>query len=287
MTDASPASEIARRLVVTLGRDAAHRAVDAIVAKFTNVELAALASDWPTWARSKQIAPVGDEWQSWGFLAGRGFGKTLAISKFVNAEAESGRAMLIGLAAQDEDNCVALQVLGPSGLVATAPPWFKPHYEVTAKQLVWPNGARAYVRTPEVPGKIRGLEYHLSWICEIQSWPAAQRDEAMMNFEISTRLGYARTVWDATAKRGHPLLKKLLATAKASPDLHRVTSGTTHENPHLSAAYKKKLVDKMGGTRQGREELEADMGGEDDDTVVKASSPSGARRARGRHGRRG
>lgn len=286
MIDHSPASELARRLVADLGKPAAHRAVDALVAKFTNVELAALACDWKTWARSKQIAPAGDEWQSWGFLAGRGFGKTLAISKFVNAEAESGRAMLIGLAAQDEDNAIALQVLGPSGLIATAPPWCKPEWQATAKQLVWPNGPRAYVRTPEVPGKIRGLEYHLSWISELQSWPTATRAEAFMNFMVSTRLGYARLVWDATAKRRHPILKELLAMAEASPALHKVTRGTTYENPHLSAAYKKRLDDKMGGTRQGREEMEADMGDDSELSLVKQASIDGNRRAPGRLVRR-
>lgn len=275
----SPAGEIAHRLAMTLGKPAAHQAVDALVGKFTTVELAALAADWETWARPTQLPPTGDVWQSWGFLAGRGFGKTLAISKYINQEAESGRAMLIGLAAQDEENCIALQVNGPSGLVATAPPWFKPHYEVTNKQLVWPNGARAYVRTPEVPGKIRGLEYHLSWICEIQSWPTATRAEAYMNFVVSTRLGYARLLWDATAKRRHPLLKELLANAERDPDLHKVTRGKTHDNPHLSASYKKKLDDKMGGTQQGREELEGEMGDDDESSLVKMTSIEPNRRA--------
>lgn len=265
----SPAARIAAQLVDTVGAAAAHQAVDAICAKLTHVERAALAAHWPMWAREKQLAPPGDRWQSWGFLSGRGFGKTLAISKFVNEEVREGRAMLIGLAAQDEDNSIALQVLGPSGLVATSPPWFKPQWEATSKQLVWPNGARAYVRTPEVPGKIRGLEYHLSWICELQSWPKTTRDEAYMNFVVSTRLGYARVVWDATAKRRHPLLKELLANAEASPDLHKITRGKMHENPHLSASYKKKLDDKMGGTQQGREELEGEMGDDLEGAIVK------------------
>jgi hypothetical protein len=37
--------------------------------------------------------------------------------------------------------------------------------------------------------------------------------EAWMNIQLSTRLGLARIVWDATAKRRHPLLTKLIKEA--------------------------------------------------------------------------
>lgn len=261
-----------------MGKESASLVGDMIWNQLPAVDAAALAYAWEDWARPKQLPPPGDEWQTWGFLAGRGFGKTLALSKYINGEAESGRAMLIGLAAQDEDNSVALQVLGPSGLIATSKPWFRPQWEASAKQLVWPNGARAYVRTPEVPGKIRGLEYHLSWICEIQSWPTATRAESLMNFQVSTRLGYARLLWDATAKRRHPLLKELLANAEREPHLHLVTRGKTHDNPHLSATYKKRLVDKMGGTQQGREELDGEMGDDEESSLVKQASIDANRR---------
>lgn len=259
MIDYSPASLIAERLVREYGRTNAHRIVDVAIGKFSNVELAALAARWGFWARGKQLAPT-SRWRTWGFLTGRGFGKTKSVAEHINAEVEAGRAPLIGLAAQDEDSSVAIQVLGPSGLRATAPPWFKPQWEATAKQLVWPNGARAYVRTPEVPGKIRGLEYHLSWVSELQSWPISTREEALSNFRLSTRLGYARIVWDATPKKGHPLLLDLLADHEADPETHVVVRGTTHENAaNLGTGFVAELDRKYGGTHKGREELLGEM----------------------------
>src|SRR5579864_6220269 len=163
--DVSRAALLVERLR-PLGRAGARRVLRAMLAQCSTVELAALAADWSFWGRGKQLAPAHD-WRTWGFLTGRGFGKTIAVSNFVNDEVEAGRAMLIGLAAQDEANCIALQVNGPSGLIATAKPWLKPtlHGSTEGPVLHWPNGARAYVRTPEVPGKIRGLEYHLFWMC--------------------------------------------------------------------------------------------------------------------------
>lgn len=259
MRDPSLAAMIAHRLVRALGRDGAHKALDLLLGKFTTVELAALAKQWNFWARPKQLWPS-HRWRSCGFLAGRGFGKSVTNAEQVNEKIERGKAMLVGLSAQDEENTIGLQVHGPSGLIATSKPWFRPVYEVTSKQLVYPNGARAIVRTPERPGKIRGWEYELSWLTEIQSWPKATRAEALLNFRISTRLGDAQIVWDATPKRGHPLLLDLLAEHEADPMKHVIIRGSTQENAcNLGEGYVEDLVRKIGGTQQGLEELEGQM----------------------------
>jgi phage terminase large subunit-like protein len=274
----SPAQAFVTALVRAVGRDTAPRVLDAMLDKLSTCELAALAADWSFWARPKQLAPA-SSWRTWGFLTGRGFGKTKAVSEHINAEVQAGRAMLIGLGAQDEASSVAIQVLGPSGLIATAPPWMRPSWEASKLELVWPNGARAYVRTPEVPGKIRGLEYHLSWISELQSWPTATREEAYSNFRISTRLGYARVVWDATPKRRHPLLLELISEAEADPLRNVIVRGTTHENAlNLGDGYVEDLERKYGGTSKGREELLGEMLTESESALVKQAWIDRARR---------
>lgn len=270
MIDHSPATMLVERLVRSRGVEGAHEALHAALAKFTPVELAALDQWWEFWARSKQLAPQ-TPWRSWGFLAGRGLGKTMSVSKFVNEEVREGRAGLICLLAQDEQSAIDLQVLGPNGLIANSPPWFPAEWEASALQVVWPkSGARAYVRTPEVPGKIRGLEYHLTWATELQSWPVATRDEAWSNVEISTRLGYARTVWDCTPKKGHPILLELLKRSAAEPDRHVIIRGTTYENlMNLGSGYVQDLERKYAGTAKGREELLGEMLDNADKALVK------------------
>ncbi len=274
----SPAAEIATRLVRSVGKPAAHAAIDAILSKFTNVELAALAFHWETWARPKQLAPRGD-WRSWGFLTGRGFGKTFGISKWINDQVAAGRARQIGLAAQDESNCIALQVLGPSGLIATAPPWNRPHWESTLMRLVWPSGAIAIVRTPEVPGKIRGFDYDLVWLTEIQSWPHATREEAFSNFQFATRVGHARTIWDATPKRRNPILRELVERAAKESAKHVVVRGTTHENAlNLAPGYIEELEARYGGTQRGKEELYGELLEDSEGALVKQAWIDDARR---------
>lgn len=275
----SPALAIAESLVQAFG-DGAHTAIDAVFHKLTTVEGAALAHDWAgLWARPKQLPPLTEAWRRWGFLTGRGLGKTSAISHWINEEAYAGRAMLICLLAQDEQSSIDIQVLGPTGLIATAHPDFRPVWEASAKQLVWPNGARAYVRTPEVPGKIRGLEYQVAWASEVQSWPVATREEAFDNVEISTRLGYARIIWDATPKRRHPILRRLVADAEQNPERYVLVRGTTHENEaNLGEGYVEELQRKFGGTTRGREELLGELLDECATALVRQAWINNARR---------
>ena len=234
--------------------------IEEYLAPLSTCDRAALFHDWArVWARPKQVIPP-TGWEILGFLAGRGTGKTKALSHFVNDEVQAERAPLLCFIAQDEQSSIDLHVLGPSGVIATSKPWFRPEWIASSKQVVWPNGARAYVRTPEVPGKIRGLEYHLTWASELQSWPDATLDEAWMNVLLSTRLGLSRIVWDATAKRRHPLLTRLLKDGEHDPARSRVLRGSTYENAmNLGKGYIEKIERKYGGTRQGEEELFARM----------------------------
>jgi phage terminase large subunit-like protein len=218
------------------------------------LELAALYHDWDrTWARAKQIIPRG-AWRSWGFLCGRRFGKTRAVAEFVNREAESGRAMRIALIAQNEDKAIEVQVEGDSGLIETAPPWFKPSFE--KGRVIWPNGAQAFIFTPEKPGNIRGPGVHMAWATELQSWPVATRGEAWRNLQIMCSLGYAKTVWDCSPKKRHPILRDNLRRAELEPDKHHVVRGEIRENAdNLGEGVIEDLEHEIGGTQAGDEEL--------------------------------
>lgn len=273
LVDHSPATLLITRLVRSLGTENAHQAIDEFASKFSVVELAAIEANWEFWAATKQLPPPGD-FVSWGFIAGRGKGKTRAITSYMNGEIDAGRAPLVCLMAQDEQSAIDIQVLGKSGLIATAPPWNPAEWEASALQVVWRNGARAYVRTPEVPGKVRGLDYHLGWATEIQSWPTSTREEAFSNFLLSVRLGHARHVWDATPKRRHPILRKLIARAANDPRRHVLVRGSTYENAmNLSVNYIEELEREYGKgasiTQRGREEVFGEMLSDSDAALVK------------------
>jgi phage terminase large subunit-like protein len=219
-------------------------------------EQAALAYDWVGfWARDEQLFPDDEAWRSVGLCTGRGFGKTRACAEWVLQEVTEGRAMRIALVAQNEDKTREVMIDGDSGLVACSPPWFPATYELG--RLLWPNGAQAFVFTPERPGDIRGPGVHLSWCTEYVAWPTTKREEARSNVRLMTRLGYARELWDTTPKARHPIIRELLARAARSPERHRVIRGGTRANvANLSPEAIKEWEEEMGGTQRGQEELE-------------------------------
>lgn len=253
----TPATEIADNLVRRYGKVRAHIEIDRLLDQIPVTDLAGLACDWEGfWARSSQILPKTD-WITFGRLAGRGNGKTLSIAHYINSEVRAGRVMCLGMAAQNETKTIAVQV---QGLIDTSTPRFVPVFTASTNELRWPNGAIGYAFSPESPGNIRSPSMHLSWLSEIQSWPEATREEALLNFDFATRVGYARQIWDATPKRGHAILKRFIARAKADPENHVLVGGTIYENRrNLSAKAIKKLDDAYAGTRQGREELLGEM----------------------------
>jgi phage terminase large subunit-like protein len=236
--------------------------VAAMLAEMTPLEAASLTYDWELWRKPKQRPPVG-AWSSWGALTGRGFGKSRANAEFVHGEAASGDAMRIALVCQNEDRCIEVMVEGESGLVAVSPPWFKARFE--AGRVIWPNGAQAFIYTPERPGDIFGPEHHLAWASELHAWPQSKMAEAFDNLLMGLRLGYGRLVWDSNPRRRHPLITSLLAEGAADPARHVVVRGSTRENRlNLTPGVVEQWERKYAGTQRGREMLDGEQTLEDE-----------------------
>lgn len=257
MTGQSPMVCALERLVDELGPEGAREALATSLDALTNLEHAALGYQWEgVWARPGQLAPVG-EWLVWMFLTSRGWGKSLAAANAIVDMVERGEVRCIGMAAQNEEKTYDVNVLG---LIEASPPRFVPEWIDGESKLVWPNGAVAYAFTPEQPANIRSKNLDLAWMSELQSWPAKTREEAYMNFSFATRKGRARMVIDATPKRGHPILLRLLTAAEQDPVTYRTVTGSMRENyAHLAPAAVKKLIAEYAGTTAGEEELEGKM----------------------------
>lgn len=119
---------------------------------------------WQMWARDKQLTPKGD-WFCWLLLAGRGFGKTRTGAEWVRETVENSpdKKLRIALVAETAADVRDVMVEGESGILAISPPWNKPHYEPSKRQLTWPNGTIAKTYSAEEPDQLRGPQAHAAW----------------------------------------------------------------------------------------------------------------------------
>lgn len=251
----SPLDDILTRLADELGPAGARAALTAALAELTHSQRAYVGRAWRgCFARPRQLPPTTPGWLSFGFCGARAMGKTRALAEYVNAQASAHR-IDIGLAGQNETAAIDVMILGKSGLVEVSAPWNKAHFETSSGVVHWANGSRAYLRSPEAPGNIRGLNIKLAWLSELQSWPTATRKEAIDNFEFATREPGCQTVWDATPSLSS-IVKDWEDRAEADPERHVLVRGSMHENSrNLDPSFIASLERQYGGTRRGRAEI--------------------------------
>ena len=137
-------------------------------------------------ARESQRPPEGD-WRVWGYVAGRGAGKTRAGACWVQHR-QAGVMKLGCLIAPTSADIRDVMVEGPSGLLAVAPPWCRPQFEPSKRRVSWPNGARAVCLSGEEPERARGFNVDTLWADKLACW---QRVESERPEERTRRKGHA------------------------------------------------------------------------------------------------
>jgi phage terminase large subunit-like protein len=235
-----------------------------IQAALTGKQFADLQWDWGFWARPEQLEPPGD-WLNWLNLAGRGAGKTRTGAEWVRAAVcgstplSRGRYRQIALIAETAADAREVMVgdgKAPgegSGLLQVHPKDFCPIYEPSKRRLTWPNGAIATLYNATEPDQLRGPQHDASWCDELAKWQYAQETWDQLQFGL--RLGTCPRSIITTTPRPIPLIRYLIQASTT-----HVTRGRTLDNAiNLAPSFLKTVTDRYGGTRLGRQELNAEI----------------------------
>ena len=211
-----------------------------------------LLYDWTFWARPKQLPPAWN-WRIFLVLAGRGFGKTRAITEWARKQANEmagSRGALVAATAADARDVL---VEGESGILAVSPEWFKPIYEPSKRRLTWPNGTVATIFSADEPDRLRGPQHHWALCDELAAWRYDRYAWDMLMMGL--RLGDDPRCVVATTPRPTPLIRELIADESVA-----LTRGSTYENRgNLAPAFFEQILKKYEGTRLGRQELLAEL----------------------------
>lgn len=232
------------------------------VAGLTDAEVATLLYDWHFWARPTQLPPPKwgvDGCFIWIVRAGRGWGKTRTGAETFLDEIRSGRATYPNLAGATAEDVRDLMIEGESGILAIAPPNFRPDYVPSQKKLVWPNGVVSRIYYGSEPEKSRGAQSDLLWCDELAKWRYAE--ETFNNLMLGLRLGQnPRCIITTTPKPTRFLIELEKRQDAAGRPSVVVTRGSTNENrQNLSPVFISAVVSVYEGTRLGRQELNAEF----------------------------
>jgi phage terminase large subunit-like protein len=221
--------------------------------------------DWSFWGRPEQQAPVGDDWNIWLVLAGRGFGKTRLASEWVRDQAKytntgQRRFALVARTAADVRDVI---VEGESGIINVSPPSERPHYEPSKRRLTWPNGNVATLFTADEPDSLRGPQFTHAWGDEVAAWrqtPDAAGMTAFDNLRVGTRLGEKPKIILTTTPKRVAVLYSLIKESDKYPGKVIITKGSTMDNRgNLSESYMDAIMGVYEGTRLAQQELYGEM----------------------------
>lgn len=228
-------------------------------------------------ARPQQIPP-GVDWLIWFLLGGRGSGKTRTGAETIAGWAQNIPKSRWALVSATLSDVRETMLEGDSGLLSILPSsalWGGSHdaaYNSGRPQLRLANGARLRGYSSEKPGRLRGPQFHGWWGDEPAEWKdahVAPEDPEHLNTTFSNLLLSTRLKAPGWANKGivtgTPATVGLLAGREPLPGLLTGYEGVVQDKmrsvenlDNLNQVYRS-LIDKLQGTRIGRQELDAEL----------------------------
>ncbi len=218
-------------------------------------ELAALPFLFEFWALDHQLPPEGD-WRTWVIMGGRGAGKTRAGAEWVRSQVEGSRSLQAGVArrvalvGETYEQVRDVMIEGDSGILACSPPDRRPQWKAGQRKLVWPNGAEAQAFSAHDFEALRGPQFDAAWVDELAKWKKAEEAWDMLQFCL--RLGDNPQAVVTTTPKNVGVLKDILGRSSTV----RTHAPTEANRVNLAKGFLTEVMERYGGTRLGRQELE-------------------------------
>lgn len=218
-------------------------------------------------AQDYQYPPAGFDWDTWFMMCGRGTGKTLSGANWVRSITKKvGRIALIGRRLEDTRQTM---VEGESGIINACKAAGETYdWKPALKTFTFQNGAQAFCYSGEEPDSLRGPEHGAGWIdepCHIELI-----DDVWSNYNLGLRQkgypGGAKTLLSSSPLPIKWTRERISEQGQVDPETGqklpttKLVSVPTSRNIHnLDESYLRRVVNPLLGTRQGRQELDAEL----------------------------
>lgn len=208
-----------------------------------------------------QHVPSGD-WDYWLLMGGRGVGKNVTgshatIEHLREYKSDAWATILAPTIGDARTICVE----GPTGIYTLFQHEFV-EYNKTLLTLEHVDGGRLKVFGGDEPKRLRGPQHSWLWVDELASIIDETIDMALLGLRLGER---PRALFTTTPKK-----RKMLKSIIDDPRTY-LTQVATDRNTGLSAIVKRRLYDKYGGTRLGRQELNGEYVDDVEGAMFKSS----------------
>ena len=229
-----------------------------LIHQLTEIEAEFILHEWPLWGRANQFPKLGS-WKTWLMLGGRGAGKTRAGAEWIRKIATQGTENLqscggrIALVGETQGDVRDVMIEGSSGLLSVHRKNEMPKWKSSQGILEWPNGVIGQTFSSHDPDGLRGSQFGAVWGDELCKWNNLEITWDMIQFCL--RLGDNPQQLITTTPKPSQFLKRLIANPKTE-----VARSTTRDNKlNLAPGFLEHIETTYGGTRLGRQELEAEI----------------------------
>jgi len=223
--------------------------------------------NWDRHARAAQREPA--QYHTWLIMAGRGYGKTRTGAETLRGWARQ-RPGQYAVIAKSQREVLAVCFEAPrAGLLAVVPDEDVAGFRRGAGSVALHlrNGSVIRAFSAESPDALRGYAFDGVWCDEFSAWQhqTAQATLDMAWFCLREAVEPRMVVTFTPRNLAH--VKALVKRAETDPKVV-LTRGRTSENAaNLSAAALAELDDRYGGTRLGRQELDGELLGDDENAL--------------------
>ncbi|HVW27888.1 MAG TPA: terminase family protein [Polyangiaceae bacterium] len=223
-----------------------------LVRGLSSLECLSLKYSPSAYLRPRQITPSAGGWLACVFMAGRGFGKSVAAAAWVVERVLEGHPSKPAdyvLVAPTLDECWSLQWRVIRDLM---PPWIRAVERAARNEILFPDqGVRLAMHSAEVI-EYRGPNLRGAWCEEPTKWPSGAT--LFRNLRLALRVRGEtppRAILTTTPPREANWILDLCAEPTT-----RVVTGTMRDNPTLDPAAVEALYASMAGTSEGARELD-------------------------------
>jgi phage terminase large subunit-like protein len=163
----------------------------------------------------------------------------------------------MGIIAPTADSLRGICVEGPSGLLSVGPPEERPLYEPSTRRVVYPNGGIVRLFSAEEPDRLRGPNLDGYWLDELTAMDNAGTvmDMLQMALRIPGPQGHPPCGVISTTPKMGAVLRQIIA----APTTVLTRAKTSDNASNLDASTLEYYQKKYGGTRLGRQELDAEL----------------------------